>query len=156
MSLSLVYKSFCQEKFFRLTRSPFLLSSILFPCSTLFAMSILVFKIQQYSKYRNISSWFCSKFRKTQNANKCLSWSWSKYRITQNTKILSKAQRTQGLSALAKVTAFKSYYKLNKIQPGNLDQNSAPKKNKFQPSLMVNTYNAQVRPSPSIDYPQWP
>ena len=72
-------------------------------------------------------SWSWSKYKNTQNAEICPSWSWSKYRITQNTKILTKAQRTQGLSALFKVTAFKSYYKLIKIQHENLDQNSAPK-----------------------------
>ena len=126
MSLSFVNKSFCQEKLLILTRSPFLLSSILFPCSTLFAMSILVFKIQKYSKYRNISSW-SSKYKNTQNTEICPSWSWSKYGITQDIKILTKAQQTQGLSALTKVTAFKSYYKLIKIQPQSLDQNSTPK-----------------------------
>ena len=127
MSLSLVCKSFCQEKLLRLTRSPFLLSSILFPCSTLFAMSILVFKNTKILKIQKYVYLGLQKYKNTQNTEICPSWSWSKYGITQDIKILTKAQQTQGLSALTKVTAFKSYYKLIKIQPQSLDQNSTPK-----------------------------
>ena len=42
---------------------------------------------------------------------------------------LPKAQRTQGLDALVKEIAFKSYQKLGKIQLHNLDQTSAQKLN---------------------------
>ena len=38
---------------------------------------------------------------------------------------MPKAQRTQGLPAFTKRTAFKSYHKLVKIQPQNLNQTSA-------------------------------
>ena len=82
-------------------------------------------KILKMQKYVHLG--LGQNTKNTQNTEICPSWSWSKYRITQNTKILTKAQRTQELSALTKETAFKSYKKLIKIQHENLDQNSAPK-----------------------------
>ena len=42
--------------------------------------------------------------------------------LPQVSEILPKAQRDQGLSAFSKVTAFKSYHKLIKIQLQNLNQ----------------------------------
>ena len=40
---------------------------------------------------------------------------------------MPKAQRTQGLRAFKKITAFKSCHKLVKSQPQNLNQNPASK-----------------------------
>ena len=49
--------------------------------------------------------------------------------MSLNLQTLPKAQRTQGLSALAKVIAFRSYQELSTIQPHNIDQTSVQKLN---------------------------